>query len=203
MPSVNGRRTQEQRRVATRTAILDATIDCVIDYGYAGTTTTRVADRAGVSRGAQVHHFPTKAELVAQAVAHLARKRAVELGRGVKDLPPGRGRVEAALDLLWQSHHGPLFEAVLELWLAARTDEELRAALVPLEEEVALGIEALRERLDAGDDWELAIDAMHGLALRGVLRGADEQELRADWLARRERFAELLTTEAGGHAWAP
>jgi AcrR family transcriptional regulator len=200
MPAVNGRRTQEERRTATRTAILDATIGCVIDYGYADTTTTRVADRAGVSRGAQVHHFPTKAELVAQAVAHLARRRAVELGRGLKKLPPGRGRVEAALDLLWQSHSGPLFEAMLELWVAARTDEELRAALIPLEEEVALGVEALRERLDATGDWELAIDAMQGLALRCILRGADAREL---WLARRERFAELLTTEAGGHAWPP
>ena len=69
------RRTQEERRTATRGALLDATIDCLIEYGYGGVTTTRVVERAGVSRGAQVHHFPTKAVLVSEALRHLAEKR--------------------------------------------------------------------------------------------------------------------------------
>ena len=54
------RRTQEERSAATRAKLLDATIDCLIELGYAGTTTTLIAERAGVSRGAQLHHFPSK-----------------------------------------------------------------------------------------------------------------------------------------------
>jgi AcrR family transcriptional regulator len=62
-PVTHIRRTQEERRAATRGALLDATIDCLVEYGYHGVTTSRVAERAGVSRGAQVHYFPTKTDL--------------------------------------------------------------------------------------------------------------------------------------------
>jgi AcrR family transcriptional regulator len=72
------RRTQAERRAATRTALLEATIECLIDYGYADLTTARVADLAGVSRGAQVHYFANKAALVAAAVDHLAQRRIEE-----------------------------------------------------------------------------------------------------------------------------
>ena len=82
------RRTQEERRTATRGALLDATIDCLIEYGYGGVTTTRVVERAGVSRGAQVHHFPTKAVLVAEALRRLAARRAAENLQRVPKLPP-------------------------------------------------------------------------------------------------------------------
>src|SRR5436190_18849808 len=81
------RRTQAERRATTRTALLDATIDCLVEEGYAGTTTTRIVERAGVSRGAQVHHFPTKAELVAEAVRHLAGKRIEEFLQTMPRLP--------------------------------------------------------------------------------------------------------------------
>ncbi|MGA8126368.1 MAG: helix-turn-helix domain-containing protein, partial [Mycobacterium sp.] len=54
------RRTQAERSAAMRTRLLDATIECLVSYGYAGTTTPRVAERAGVTRGAQIHHFRSK-----------------------------------------------------------------------------------------------------------------------------------------------
>src|SRR5687767_4439256 len=73
------RRSQEERSAATRERLLDATVECLVDLGYAKTTTTEVVRRAGVSRGAQVHHFPTKADLVQNAVVHLASKRREEL----------------------------------------------------------------------------------------------------------------------------
>src|SRR4051794_7435955 len=119
------RRTQQERREATRAALLDATIECLIEYGYAGVTTTKVVERAGVSRGAQVHHFPTKAQLVADAVGRLALRMSEQLGREIETLPSDARRLDAALDMLWQTHSGPLFQAALELWVAARTDAEL------------------------------------------------------------------------------
>jgi AcrR family transcriptional regulator len=100
------RRTQEERTSAMRHRLLEATIDCLVEYGYAGTSTTRVVERAGVTRGAQVHHFPTKAALVAAAIRHLAAKRGelafAELERIRNEPDP----VGSALDLLWDLHQG-------------------------------------------------------------------------------------------------
>jgi len=70
------RRTQDERSSAMRERLLDATIECLVEYGYTGTTVTRIADRAGVTRGAQVHHFRTKDDLVTAAVKHLAGRSA-------------------------------------------------------------------------------------------------------------------------------
>ncbi len=119
-------RPQQRRSRATQQRLLDATIDCLIKYGWSGTTTTVVAETAGVSRGAQLHHYPTKADLVSAAVEHLMRRRAEE----IRAEAAGGGE---ALDLMATAFTGPLFSAALEVWVAARTDEALRAALIPLE----------------------------------------------------------------------
>ncbi|WP_020665945.1 TetR family transcriptional regulator [Amycolatopsis nigrescens] len=116
-----------------RQRLLDATIECLVEYGYAGTTTTRVADRAGVTRGAQVHHFPTKADLVTSAIRHLAAKR-TEVALGELDrLKASADPVGDALQLLWEMHQGPVFSATVELWVAARTDPDLRRQMAVVE----------------------------------------------------------------------
>src|SRR5947208_12675209 len=124
MASRKPRQTNEERSAQTRAKVLDATVDCLIELGYAGTTTTLIAERAGVSRGAQLHHFPTKAELVAAAVAHLSHRIGEELQEEAAQLPVGKDRPAAAVDLLWSTFSTPLFTAWLELTVAARTDEE-------------------------------------------------------------------------------
>src|SRR5258708_24310069 len=96
-----GRRTQKERRDATRGALIDAALECLIEHGYAGTTTGRVCDRAGVSRGAYLHHFRTRAALVAAALDELARRLDEEFAEQLAALPHGDDRVERALDLLW------------------------------------------------------------------------------------------------------
>ncbi|WP_280510718.1 TetR/AcrR family transcriptional regulator, partial [Nocardia farcinica] len=83
------RRTQEQRSTEMRTRLLDATIECLVEYGYAGTTTPRIAERAGVTRGAQVHHFGSKNDLVIAAINHLAQRRVQAVLREMADLAPG------------------------------------------------------------------------------------------------------------------
>jgi AcrR family transcriptional regulator len=128
-----GRRTQAERSAAMRARLLDATVECLVSYGYAGTTTLRVAEMAGVTRGAQIHHFGSKADLVVAAIEHLARQRAQaairELGRVQASLDP----VSTVLDFLWEAHQGPMFVATVELWVAARTDPVLAGQIERVE----------------------------------------------------------------------
>ena len=185
---------QQERSSATRAALLDATIDCLIDYGYAGTTTTRVAERAGVSRGAQMHHFQRKAPLVVAALLRLAERRRRELlERAERELPaePDPGE---ALDIMWSTFSGPLFTAALELWIAARTDPELAEHLLPAEREIGRGARATARQLCPGTDpdraLELAANAMRGIALQQLLNPSP---------ARRERQLDFLKQTVSAH----
>lgn len=155
------RRTQEERRETTRAALLDATIDCLIEHGYADTTTSKVVEMAGVSRGAQVHHFPTKAELVTEALHRLARRRLAEVRDELEAVPRGAGRSEATLEILHKHNSGPIFAASLELWVAARTDPELRRSLVPLEREIAV---LIRDELAAQLPEDTPAEAVNSAA---------------------------------------
>ena len=101
------RRSQAERSAATRETLLDATIDCLIEEGYASTTTSRVAERAGLSRGAHLHHFQTRNALVAAAVEQLAERWLAELRDASAALPEDAGRTLAGLDLLWAHYASP------------------------------------------------------------------------------------------------
>jgi AcrR family transcriptional regulator len=133
MPAVRVRVPQQQRRDETRRALLDAAVDSLTELGFARTTTLEVQKRSGLSRGALLHHFPTKAELLAATIVHLGEMRGRELRHQALKLPRGRARIDAVIDLLWQSFTGPLFYVTMELRAAARTDAELRAALAVTE----------------------------------------------------------------------
>jgi AcrR family transcriptional regulator len=175
------RRTQAERTAATRAALLEATVDALVETGFSRTTTTEVARRAGVSLGALVHHFPTKSELLCAAVGHLFRQRDVELRAAVVALPPGPERHEASIDLLWSAFEGPTFVAWLELWVAARTDPELAEAVVRLDAEFMTAAEASFAELfpdeTAADPGlpRLALNvifgSLEGLALSRLLPG--------------------------------
>lgn len=123
------RRSQEDRAASTQRALLRATIDCLVEYGYAGTTTRLVADRAGVSRGAQTHHYPTKRDLVVAAIEQLFDDQARGFADAFEQVSAEERTLERAIDALWEIATGPVYAAVLELVVAARTDDELRAVL--------------------------------------------------------------------------
>ncbi|MGK5554179.1 TetR/AcrR family transcriptional regulator [Actinomadura kijaniata] len=130
------RRTQEERRSRTQARLLEATMECLVDLGWSGTSTTEVARRAGVSRGAQQHHYPTKMELVAAALEHLLEAQRLAFESAFAALPPERRNVEGALDLLWEIFRGRPAKALLELAVAARTDDELRPLCRDLNEHI-------------------------------------------------------------------
>ncbi len=173
------RRTQESRSTETRTRVLDATVDCLVELGYAGTTTAAVQAGAGISRGALMHHFGSKTELLVAAVAHLAEQRGVNLVREAAALTEGEDRTSQAIDLLWETFTGPLFTATLELWAASRTDDELRDAVLeferPLRQHLNTAMEtlfgeAVAARPAFAEAIELTLQFMRGAALTTILR---------------------------------
>lgn len=137
---------QEERTRAMRARLLEATVDCLVEAGFARTSTTLVSQRAGVSRGAQLHHFPTKNALVLAAVEHLTEVRGAELAAAAADLPRGAHHTRAVLRMLGDHFASPVFTAALELWVAARTDPTLLEAVGPLEQR--LGRETHRLTVD-------------------------------------------------------
>ena len=137
---------QEERTRAMRARLLEATVELLVEKGYAGTSTTLVSERAGVSRGAQLHHFPTKQDLVVAAVQHVTEVRGAELAAAAENLPTGPKRTRAVLQVLGDHFTSPVFTAALELWVAARTDPDLLAEVAPLE--LKVGRETHRMTLD-------------------------------------------------------
>ena len=123
------RRTQEDRSAGTQQALLGATIECLVEYGYAGTTTRLVADRAQVSRGAQTHHYPTKRDLVVAAIEQLFDQHARGFIAEFERVPAGERTPARAIDALWAIVTGPAYAAILEVVVAARTDDELRTVV--------------------------------------------------------------------------
>lgn len=122
-------RTQAERRANTQAALLEATVALLAEVGYARTTTNEVARRAGVSRGAQTHHYPTKSDLVVAAVEFVFAERAESFVSAFEALDPSDRTLERAVDLLWEAVRGESFQALLELVLAARTDPDLEVVM--------------------------------------------------------------------------
>lgn len=197
------RRTQTERRAATRRALLDAALACLIEHGYEGTTTGRVCARAGVSRGAHQHHFGTRPALVAAALEELAVRRLEEIQREVASLPDGEARVEQALDAIWGWFNGPLFRASIDLAAAARTDPELRAQLAPVEARLSQGtLLCCRQMLADGPDdrsrdplIQMTLGTVRGLALLPILHPGNRSAAK-QWAFARSRLAELFHAHA-------
>jgi AcrR family transcriptional regulator len=195
---VRTRRTQAERRAATRSALLDATIDALVEYGYANVTSAQIVQRAGVSRGAQAHYFSTKAELVVEALRHLSEKLITELkAEPIKSAGTEKARYAAILDRLWALHHEPIFIAALELWTAARTDLELRESLSRFARDFTattseLAVDLMPERASRPEfraQMELAMASMRGLA---VHQSVDTpRHVARSWAAVRGQLLEL------------
>jgi AcrR family transcriptional regulator len=189
------RRTQAERSAAMRQRLLDATVDCLVAYGYAGTTTMRVAEKAGVTRGAQIHHFPAKEDLVVAAIEHLAHQRAKKAIGDLGLIDQNPDTANAILDFLWSLHEGPLFVATIELWIASRTDRVLAAQIERVEPIVNAGVFAAiaqflpdeAARRDLRHATYTAMDAIRGLRISSFVDGDDDRLLRR-WARARSRL---------------
>lgn len=146
------RLTQDEKTAETRRRLLDAAIVCLVDRGYANTTTSEIAERAGLSRGAQLYHFPKKEELLTSALEHLFELKFGEIKEKVSRLTNENDRRATAIDMLWEISNGRTTTAWIELAVASRTDAYLResvsAANARIEELINRSFEELFPRTD-------------------------------------------------------
>lgn len=205
MPPKSAPRTQEERRTETRRAILAAAIDALVGVGYARTTTTEIATRAGVSQGALFKHFATKAEIVAAAAEQLfadliARFEAAlaEKRRDETETP-----AVAAVRRLWEVFCEPRLRAVYLLFAEAPADSALCATLRPVVKRhedamLALAISLfpqIESQKELAALFDVVVFAMQGLTLQRPVYVAAERE--AQMLAHVELLADQLF---GAHA---
>lgn len=175
--STGPRRSREQRTSDSRQRILDAAVTCLVESGYAGTTTLTIQARAGVSRGRLLHHFPSKETLLVAAAQHLAATRFASDGLAAADLPAveedPEGRIDRVVEEMWSTFRQPYFWASVELWTAARTDPALAAALLPAERRLGAAIrqtlDAVFEHYRSSENYpmvrEMLLNSMRGVAL--------------------------------------
>ena len=178
---------QEERTRVMRRRLLDACVASLVDLGWQGTTTTEVSRRAGVSRGAQLHHFPSKSELVVAAVAHLSDQREAEMRAAADRLTVGEGRTRAVLEMLAEHFTGPVFTAALELWVAARTDPDLLAVVAPLEQDLGRAVHRRTVALLDADEQQPGVRESVQATL-DLVRGLGLAQTIGDDSARRSRI---------------
>lgn len=178
VPRTTGLSRREQH-AKTHAALLDATIRCLVDHGYAGTTTQRIQEEAGVSRGALLHHFASKSELLVAAIHHIADRRLAVFGEHVAGLGDGPESLPQMVQAVRSAMTGPAFQAAMELWAASRTDPQLRDALLPAEKQLGSALRNHFERHAGIADPEAARTAFE--SLMALVRGLElTRLLRAD-----------------------
>lgn len=180
-----GREPRQERGRATRQALIEAAIACIDEQGWSGTTVGLIAERAGMSRGAAQHYFPTRAELVGAMMEHLSERQIGLLRARVAALPAGSRRAETVVAMLLELYTGQTFRTALHMWVAAATDDGLRDIVVRLQAQV--GREAHRtavELLGADESVpgvrelvQATLDLARGLGLANLL--ADDAERRS------------------------
>ncbi len=191
----------QARSLRTRAKLLDATVDALVELGYAGASTTAIAKRAGVSQGALYKHFPTKPQLLEAALAHLFAQLIADFDRGfAADESVLSDPIAAAFRHLWEVFASAKLQAAFELYLAARTDGQLADAIAPVLGQHRLNIESRARALfpalaDTHDDFEGVVQAlmntMQGAALASSVMPIDaeathNQRAAIERMARRE-----------------
>ncbi|MEC4016824.1 TetR/AcrR family transcriptional regulator [Streptomyces sp. H27-D2] len=184
---------KQDRSRATRQGLLEAAVACLAERGWSGSTVTVVAERAGVSRGAAQHHFPTREDLFTAAVEHVAEERSAALLGLARDLPPAgsAARTRAVVEALVGLYTGPLFRAALHLWVAASNEDQLRPRVTDLEARVGRETHRIAVELLGADERapgvretvQGVLDMARGLGLANLLTddGPRREGVIAHW----------------------
>ncbi|MEV7016711.1 TetR/AcrR family transcriptional regulator [Streptomyces sp. NPDC093991] len=194
-----GRFPKQDRSRVTRQRLLEAAVACLAEHGWAGSTVSVVAERAGVSRGAAQHHFPTREDLFTAAVEYVAEERSTALRALFPDGAAAHDR-RAVVAALVGLYTGPLFRAALHLWVAASNEEQLRPRVTELELRVGRDAHRIAVELLGADESRPGVrETVQGFL--DMARGLGLATLLTDDAARRDRvvaqWADLLDDALG------
>ena len=190
MTSTDLRAPQQDRSRPTRARLLESAIECLAEQGWTASTVAVVAERAGVSRGAAQHHFPTREALFTAALEHVTHERGEQLRSHV---PPHRGEMDTrtVVDLVFEMFTGTFFRAALMLWVAAASEPQLREQVVPLEARIGREIHHVVVDLLGADERtagvreavQATLDLARGLGLANLLTddSARRRRIAAEW----------------------
>jgi len=182
------RRSNVERSATTRAKVIEAAIQCLYELGYEGTTVILVAKRAGVSRGAAQHQFPSKVDLMMAVTAHVVEMQ-TKIRRDIwENIPQKKGRVSHVVEASWDIHSQPENVALFEIMMATRNDDELKQRFIPFSKQMAelrtYGAESIAQL--AGIDMRPELEALvrlHFAAMRGIsldyLLNKDEEGARS------------------------
>lgn len=183
---------QQDRSRRTRSRLLEAAVECLAEVGWSGATVAVVAERAGVSRGAAQHHFPTREALFVAAVEHMANERSEDIrrhmelgGRDRDGARRGTSTTHEVVEMVVEIYAGTLFRAALALWVASASEPELRAQVVPLEARIGRQVHRVTVDLLGVDEKDegvrevvqATLDLARGLGLANLL--TDDRARRA------------------------
>lgn len=135
-PRRPARRTQAERTAAMRGRILEAAVTCLYRQGYGATTTVSVATTAKVSRGAMLHHFPSKADLMLATLAHVLALNADSFLAASNAIPDPWERYAALPDLRLEVAQQPAGVAFMEIVVGARSDEAVRSRFAEFQAQI-------------------------------------------------------------------
>ena len=191
-----GKKTQNERSTDMRGRLLDATLECLAKYGYAGTSFSTIAQQAGVSRGAIQHHYPEKNYIIAGAIEIVSKRLLEDFLPEAVEMPRGPHRIAFVLDRIWLATLTGAITAITDIRMAARTDIELRSILLPLEHRVRtrqyqLVADACGGAIGATPGFSQRVDAVlatvRGLGIQ-LAYGWDRGEVEAAWAIARDDF---------------
>ncbi|WP_200958732.1 TetR/AcrR family transcriptional regulator [Nocardioides sp. Root190] len=195
------KRAVQSRTIDVQRRILDAAVEVMLEHGYAGASTVQIQERAGVSRGRLLHHFPSRDALLVAAAQHLARARVGELPNDHEWPSDARERIDAVIDRMALTFTQGYFWAATELWVAARTHDEIRDALLPGEREIARAIRIAMDgffgpeitaRSGYDDLREVIFTSLRGMALTTSFDPREEPSRRHVERLKRIAHAVLL-----------
>lgn len=184
MSTVTTRTPQQDRSRETRTKILETAVEVLATRGWQGATTSVVAARSGVSRGALQHHFPTREALFLTALEHMFE---IQRGRVDTNVEPqdGEDRFDLLVTQILENYVSDEFKAALQIWTAAAAEPSLKERILPLEAKFARGIFDIAVEVlgaDTSDERtrrviQTTLDLARGLGLADLL--SDDSERRA------------------------
>ncbi|MFD0860185.1 TetR/AcrR family transcriptional regulator [Roseovarius aquimarinus] len=183
------RRTQAERSAATQLKILTVTIELILAKGLKEASTVDIAEAAGVSRGALLHHYPSRQFLMQEALRHLLTREIEEIEVIAGEIRAGRMDVDGFLAEMWRRFSGDLFMVTIEFLTAARTDPAMRDALVPVAWDYNRQLDEIWESLfsdtgSARDTRRIALNTtlclLRGMATQSIWR--DDPQLFRDML---------------------